>query len=45
VQDDPDAAPTPSPFAFLADRDAFLRRFVLSVVLAPPPRRGPPRRR
>jgi hypothetical protein len=33
----------PSPFAFLADRDEFLRRFVLSTVLAPPPgRRRPP---
>jgi hypothetical protein len=35
----------PSPFAFLADRDAFVRRFVLSMVLAPPPGRRRPRSR
>jgi hypothetical protein len=31
------------PLAFLADRDAFFRRFVLSLILQPPPslrRRG-----
>ena len=32
-----EAPAAPSLFAYLADRDAFLRRYVLSVVLAPPP--------
>lgn len=34
----------PPALAFLADREAFLRRYVLSLVLAPPPsrRRMPP---
>jgi hypothetical protein len=30
-------APRPSLFEFLADRDAFFRRYVLSIVLQPPP--------
>jgi len=37
----------PPALAFLGDRDAFVRRYVLSLVLQPPPsrRRQPPPRR
>jgi hypothetical protein len=35
---DTDAGPA-GPFWFLADREAFVRRYVLSLVLAPPPGR------
>jgi hypothetical protein len=33
----PDSPDDEGPFAFLRDRDAFLRRYILSLVLAPPP--------
>jgi hypothetical protein len=35
--DEPDERELPAALAFLADRDAFLRRFILAQVLAPPP--------
>ncbi len=35
VGDEDDERPTP--LAFLTDRDAFMRRFLLSLALAPPP--------
>ncbi len=37
----PDSPDDDGPFGFLRDQDAFLKRYVLSLVLAPPPsRRG-----
>ena len=40
MPDDPrDDDELPAPLAFLGDADAFVRRYVLSLVLQPPPSR------